>query len=157
MGELTNADRLKEDGTCTFCGMVQPLLNVNCEKCGKRLPLPRPRFSDELGPVSSFLLAVGLTLFFVVAPPVLIWTLSPEDSLLWIFSPIYLAVALVLLLLGGPDDEELGTALSTPDYTDSGKAFNSHADSVMTMMLFAIPFNATRAAWASFFRAISDD
>lgn len=156
MGKLTNADRLKEDGTCSFCGEVQPLINVNCEKCGKRLPLPRPRFSDELGPIASFLYAVFLTFIVYGMLPILI-ILSGDEALLWIALPSFIILALAATFSDAPGYDDLGTALDTPDYTAAGSNFNSHSDSVMTAMLLVIPFHAARRAWARFFMAISDD
>jgi len=157
MGKLTNADRLKKDGTCTFCGTTQPLRNVKCEKCAKRLPLPRPRFSDEVGPASAFAWAATLTLVILVLPSVAFVLFSPAGSLLWIFAPGYLLIGLSVMIFGAPDESDLSTALDTPDYTGAGKHFNSHADSVLTSMFIAIPFMAVRRAWVRFLVALSDD
>lgn len=156
MGRLVNHNELDRDAECTFCGIVQPLRNMRCEQCGKRLPLPRPRFSDEMSTPHAFVRAVATTALMFGLPPLAVYFYPLSSKIHWVSLGILFGFSFLIdLVMDSTDNSHLSDALDTPDHSDAMKSFNSHASTVLSLRLISLPVRWVRRSWQQFFFALS--
>lgn len=156
VGKLVNREVMKTDVVCDFCHTEQPLANINCEKCEKRLPIPRPRFSDEITTVPAFFLAIGSTFLFLGFPTVAVYFLVGLSPIHWGFYGLYMLLGLLIEVFSDPTNEDdLQTAVDTPDFSNSMKGYNSHVDAWISARILSLPWRMTFYSWNRFFFALS--